>query len=105
MGITNLLYVPMLESAEYIVSSHTKKDWVVFTPKGKNIFFKRDTGVCKGMPYTNLRTNKAGLATIEMVSKNFESYAKKEVEKAKLSCTVQGMSGHPSNKYYKHIMR
>ena len=43
----NLLSVPILESAGYIMSSHTKKDWVVVTSKGQKIFFKRDTGVCK----------------------------------------------------------
>ena len=84
----------MLEKAGYIVASHTKKDWVVFTPKGKKIVFKRDTGVCKGMPYIDLRTYKAGLAMINTVRKNFESYAKKEIEKSKLSCTVQSI-GHP----------
>ena len=85
----------MLEKAGYIVASHTKKDWVVFTPKGKKIVFKRDTGVCKGMPYIDLRTNKAGLAMINTVRKNFESYAKKEIEKAKLSRNVQSKIGHP----------
>ena len=40
------------------------KDWVVFTPKGKKILFKRDTGVCKGMFYINLRTNKVGLVWV-----------------------------------------
>ena len=40
------------------------------------------------MSYIDLRTNKAGLVMIETVRKNFESYAKKEIEKAKLSCVV-----------------
>ena len=78
----------MLEKAGYILSGHTKMDWVVFTPKGKEIVFKRDTGVCKGMPYIDLYTTKPGLVMIDTVCKNFESYAKKEIEKVKLSCTV-----------------
>ena len=41
-GIANLLSIPMLENAMYIVSTHTKGDWVVTTPKGKKIVFKRD---------------------------------------------------------------
>ena len=69
--------VPMLESTRYIVSSHTKKDCVVFTPKGRKLVIKRDTGVCKGVPYIDLRINKVGLAMINTVRKNFESYAKK----------------------------
>ena len=104
-GIANLLSIPMLEAAGYIVTSHTKKDWVVFTPKGKKIVFKRDTGITKGMPYIDLRTNKAGLAMIETVRKNFYSYTKKEIEKAKLSRNVQSMIGHPPNEHYKQIVR
>ena len=65
--ITNILSVPVLGSACYIVSSHTKNDWVVFTPKGKIIVVKRDTIVCKVMSYIYLCSNKAGLAMIEMV--------------------------------------
>jgi len=47
------------------------------------------------MPYIDLRTDKAGLAMIETVRKNFESYEKEEIEKAKLSRAVQSMVGHP----------
>ena len=56
------------------------------------------------MPYIDLRTDKAGLAMIETVRKNFESYAKKEIEKAKLSRTMQSMIGYSSNKHYKQIV-
>ena len=41
---------------------------------------------------------------IETVRKNFGSYAKKDIEKAKLSHTVQSMIGHPSNKHYAQIV-
>ena len=42
---------------------------------------------------------------IDTVHKNFESYAKKEIEKAELFYTVQNIIGQrPSNKYYKHIV-
>ena len=94
----------MLEAVGYIVTSHTKKDWVVFTHKGKKIVFKKDTGITRGMPCIDLHTNKAGLAMIETVHKNFGSYAKHENEKAKLSCTVQSRIGHPSNEHYKRSM-
>ena len=67
----------MLENAGYIVFSHTKKNWVVFTSTGKKVVFKRDTGICKWMSYIDLRNNKVGLAMIETVRKNFESYTKR----------------------------
>ena len=41
---------------------------------------------------------------IVTVRKNFESYVKKEIVKARLSCTVQSMIEHPPNKYYKQIV-
>ena len=74
MGIANLLLFPMLENAGYIVSTHTKKEWVVITPKGKTITFKRDSGLCQGMPYIYLRDNKDGICMIETVQKNFASF-------------------------------
>ena len=78
-GITNLLSIPMLEDAGYILSTRTKGDWVVTTPKGKNIIFKRDTGVCKGMPYINLREHKEGISMIETVRKKFAGATKREI--------------------------
>ena len=87
-GIVNLLSIPRLEDAGYIVSTHTKGDWVVTTPKGKKIIFKRDTGVCKGMQYINLREHKEGISMIETVCKKFVGTTKREIEKAIQSCTV-----------------
>ena len=95
MGIANLLLIPMLENDGYIVSTHTKKDWVVITPKGKTITFKRDSGLCQGMPYIDLLYNKDIICMIETAQKNFSGFTKKEIEKAQLSCTVQRIIGHP----------
>ena len=94
----------MLEKTSYVVSGHTKTDWVVFTPKGMKLVFKRDTELCKGMPYIDQRTNKAGLVMINPVRKNYDPYAKKGIEKAKLSRNVQSMIGHPSNEHFKQIV-
>ena len=69
-GMANLLSVPMLEEAGYTISTHTKGDWIVTSPKGTNIIFKRDTGVCRGMPYIDLREHQAGISMIETVQKN-----------------------------------
>ena len=65
--IANLLSVPMLEEAGYIVSSHTKKDWEVTTPEQVTITFKRYTGICKGMPYIDLREEKTRIAMIQTI--------------------------------------
>ena len=42
-GISNLLSIPIIEDAGYIVPTQTKGDWFVITQKGKKIIFKRDT--------------------------------------------------------------
>ena len=61
----------MLEEDGYIVSTHTKSDWVVTTPKGKKIVCKRDIGICNRMPYIDLRKNMEGFAMIETIRKQF----------------------------------
>ena len=53
--IANLIYIPMLEESGYIISTHTHIYWVVTTPEGKEITFKRDKGGCTGMIYIDLR--------------------------------------------------
>ena len=54
-GIANLISLPMLEASGYIVSTHTHGQWVVTSPQGNKTTFKRDTGMCIGMPYIDLR--------------------------------------------------
>ena len=66
-GVANLISVSMMEASGYILSTHTHADWVVTTPEGKDITFKRDKGVCTGMPYINIRDQKEGLVMIETV--------------------------------------
>ena len=100
-GISNLLSIPMLEDAGYIVSTHTKGDCVVTTPKGKKIVFKRDTGVCKGIPYINLREHKEVISMIDTVRKKFEGATKQEIDKAIKSRTVQSSLVHPPDERFK----
>ena len=57
--------------------------------------------MCKGVLYIDLRKNKVGIVRIDTVRKDFKSYTKKNLEKAKLSRTMQSMIRHHSNKYYK----
>ena len=77
MGVVNLLLISMLENSGYIVFTHTKKYWVVLTPKVKTITFKRDSGVCQGMTYIDLQDNKEGICMIETVRKNFAGFTKR----------------------------
>jgi len=67
----------------------------VTNPQGEVIIFKRDTGVCKGMPYINLREHQAGHVMIETVQKNLLGFSKKKIERAELSRVVKRQIGHP----------
>ena len=80
----------MLEASGYIISTHTHADWVVTTPEGKYITFKRDKGVCTGMPYINLRDQKEGLVMIETVRKNMGGNTPDQIKGAQLSRVAQG---------------
>ena len=94
----------MLEDAGYIVSTHTKGDWVVTTPKGKKLILKRYTGVCKGMPTINLHKHKEEISMIETVCKKFTGVTNREIEKTIQSFTVQRRIGHPTDEIFKEIV-
>ena len=102
--IVNLLSISMLEDAGYKVSTHTDRDWEVTTPQGKVIVFKRDTGVCKGMPYIDLHTKHEGHVMIETMKNNIKGFTKKEAERVKLSRVVQRRIGHPTSEHIKEIV-
>ena len=103
-GIANLLSIPMLEEAGYIVLAHTKSDWVVTTTKGKKIVFKRDTGICNRMPYIDLHKNMEGFAIIETIRKQFAGATNRYIEKAYLARTVQRRVGHLPDERFKEIV-
>ena len=103
-GIANLLSSPMLEESGYIVLTRTKSDWVVTTPKGMKIVFKRDKGICNRMPYIDLRENMEGFTMIEIIRKQFAGDTKREIERAHLARTVQRRVGHPPDERFKEIV-
>ena len=94
----------MLEATGYLVSTHTHGNWVVTSPNGKKIVFKRDIGVCNRMPYIDLRDNQEGIAMIETVCKKFAGATKREIEKAYIVRTVQRTIGHPPDERFKEIV-
>ena len=68
------------------------------------IKFKRDSGMCSGMPYIDLHDHKNGLVMIETVEKNYEGFTNKEIEKAILARKVQNRIGHPPEGRFKEIV-
>ena len=57
-GMENLLSIPCLEEEGYHIEYARDKKWVLKTPQGVVILFKRDTGLTKGMTYINMRERK-----------------------------------------------
>ena len=104
MGIANLLSIPQLEEEGYVVDYNTERNWVVTSPKGNKITFKKGTGMYHGMPYINLRENHKGFQMIETVRKNFEGFTKRQVEEAILARKIQAMVAHPTNEVFKQMV-
>eukprot|EP00970_Alexandrium_tamarense_P013771 scaffold3678_cov106-Alexandrium_tamarense.AAC.5 len=93
-----------LEKLGFLVAYHTNGEWVVTSPKGERIVFKRDTGLCDRLPYVNVRKNRNALAMIQMVRDSYEGFTKKEIEMATLARKVQAMVGHPTDPKFKDMV-
>ena len=52
--VANPLSIPELERKGFRVQSDTFADWVVTSPGGTKIVFKRDTGRCDRFPFVDL---------------------------------------------------
>ena len=103
-GIANLISIPMLEADGYVVRTDTKGEWQVLTPEGKIIPFKRDTGMCVGMPYIDLRDYEQGLVLIETIRKNMGGFTHEEIVGDKLSGQTQGRVGNPPDAMSKQLI-
>ena len=97
-GIANVLSVGQLEKDGFKISYETGGDWVVRTPNGKSLKFKRDTGMCYGFPYLDLRKTHdlEGLACVQTMRENFEGFTKRELKRAILARQKQQQVGIPS---------
>ena len=66
--ITNLLSVPHLKANGFTIDYNTKRDWVVTTPEGEEIMFKKDTGKCERFIFIDMDSQEV-LALLQSVSK------------------------------------
>ena len=103
-GIANLLSIPQLEENRYQIDYNIRCDWVVTTPQGKKIKFKRDKGMCNHMPYIDVHEDKEGLSMLQTVKKNFEGFTKKQVKKVILAHGTQAMITHPSDDQFEQVV-
>ena len=104
-GIANLLSLPQLERDGYKVHYDTDGDWVVTSPKGGKVVFTRDTGLCDGMPYIDVRDHATeAFAMIQTVRDNFEHFTKEEIEKAVKARKLQGRVGYPADAKFANLV-
>ena len=113
-GIANLLSIPQLEKDGFRVTSDTHRKWVVYTPQGEKIEFKHDTGLCKNMPYIDVRQFSKGFANanikahlekrIQTVRKNMKGFSYKEVKQAELARIAQSKVAHPPDSKFKQMV-
>ena len=95
-GIANLLSIPQLEKDDFRVTSDTHREWIVYSPRGEKLIFKRDTGNLKNMPYIDVDDVTTAFALeafahanieavqeerIQTVRKNMEGFSRKEVKR------------------------
>eukprot|EP00804_Cyclotella_cryptica_P008701 CCRYP_018547-RA/>CCRYP_018547-RA protein AED:0.32 eAED:0.32 QI:0/-1/0/1/-1/1/1/0/427 len=116
-GIANLISAPQLESDGYILEYVTTLGWLVHGPDGKTMIFKRDSGLCGGMPYVDLTQDPAkfivdtnairrqdGMIMVQTVRGNYEGYIREQVENAKKVRDEQAMMAHPSDDTLRHLV-
>ena len=105
VGIANILSLPLLEKSGYKMQYQTDGEWEVYVPGAdRPITFKRDTGICDGMPYIGLRDSKEGVNFIQTVRDNYEGFTKRDVLDAKLARRAQAMIGHPTDSVFKEMV-
>ena len=67
-GISNLLRITHPKVDGFTIYYNTKLDWVVTTPEGERIVFKKYTGKCKGFKFIDMGSQEA-LALLQSVFK------------------------------------
>ena len=103
-GIVNLLSIPRLEKDGYTIDYNTNQDWVVTTPERKCLLFKKDTGMCEGMPYLDVQDNHEALVLLQTVREKFVLFTERQVNLAIASRDIQARVAHPTDEKFKHMI-
>jgi hypothetical protein len=110
-GIANLLSVPKLEKSGWKIQYETGGEWQALSPNGQLLTFKKDKGLCNGMPYLDMSNPNEhiskvpeGFTFVETVRKNMEGFTKEEVQRATLARDAMAMMAHPPMDKMKHLV-
>ncbi len=103
LAIANIISFTELEK-KYRISydtTDTGGEFVVHTPKGE-VRFKRNN---IGLPYINLRDNKAAICLINTIRGNAEGYTKRQIKKAQEARRAMSMVGGPTEREFTQMVR
>ena len=113
-GIANLLSLPKLEKCGWVIKYETGGKWVATSPEGQVLVFKKDAGLCDGMPYLDMskpeehifgpEDKPEGVSFIETVRKNMEGFTREEVERATMAREAMAMMAHPPLEKLKQVV-
>ena len=120
-GIANLKSIPKLEKDAFRVTSDTCGEWIIYSPCGDKLVFKRENkGNLKSMPYINVgdvteaftHANTEASPDIEAIQKKkihtihmkMKEFSLKEVKGAIAACKAQIMLAHPPDTKLKQLV-
>ena len=78
-GIANLLSIPQLEKDGFRVTSDTHGEWIVYSPRGEMLVFKRDTGNLKNIPYIDVDDVTTAFALEEFAHANIKAVQERKI--------------------------
>jgi hypothetical protein len=100
-GIANLLFIPVLEATGYKVRYSSGSEWILATPKGEEVVFKKDeTGVTMGvcLTLTSMSILKVSLCfRLQSVEDNMKKFTPQEIKDDTVAREAQAKLGHPSD--------
>ena len=103
--IVNLWSVTKLERQGCKLTYSFDTNWELVTLDGVRYTFQRDTGVCKGFPYIDMRKDEGGVALLNTVRRSYKGHTKRYVKDAVAARNVQAMIGCSPDRMYKKIVR
>ena len=66
--------------------------------------FKKDTGMCEGIPYLDVRDNHEALVLLQTVREKFGLFTECQVNRAIASRNMQARVSHPTDKKFKQMI-
>ena len=79
-GIANLLPIPQLEKDGFRVTSDAHGEWIMYSPRGEILVFKRDSGNLKNMPYIDVDDVTTAFAWEAFAHANIEAAQEKIIQ-------------------------